>query len=196
MGAQPLHAFAERGIRWRIGTAPDLFDPAVYIDRVIAILDDCEVEAVLHGDLHADNVLLPGDRNPCLIDFAGAGAGHPSFDLVRLSSALAYEFLRPLGGEDELISFFSRVHIDGADENALRSEYELLLVGTGSAVTLRALTACRRAALEAFDDPQVGLTQYLAMVYLIAAQSLTIEGFQVGVVRSALAALGPRVAVL
>jgi Ternary complex associated domain 9 len=196
MGARPLHSFAERGIRWRIGTAPATFDPAAYADRVIATLDGCEVGAVVHGDLHADNVLLPGDRNPCLIDFAGAGAGHPCFDLVRLSSALAYEFLRPLGGEEELIGFLSRAHIDGADEDELRAEYGQLLVGTGPTVALRALTACRRAALAAFDDQEVGLTQYLAMVYLIAVQSLTIEGFQVAVVRSALAALAPRVAAL
>jgi len=82
--------------------------------------------------------------------------------------------------------------VEGARETELKAEFPKLLSGVGAGVAVRALTRCRAAALAALDgDAGEGHLQYLAMVYLVAAQSLTVEDFQEGVVRSALAAVGP-----
>lgn len=195
MDAKTLARLAELEVRWRVGSDGAEFDPAEHLQRAKEILDDHGASRVVHGDLHAANLLMLDDRTPDLIDFALAGRGHPCFDLVRISSAIAYEFFRLLEGEAQLRIFFSRLHLDGASEAELKTEFPGLLCGIGSAVSLHALVACRAAALTAIiGDAEERHRQYLAMVYLIAAQSLTIEDFQEGAVRCALAAVGPALA--
>ena len=195
MDAETLRKLATLGVCWRIGEDAEMFDPAEHLERAKEILDGHDAKRVIHGDLHTGNLLMPDDRTPDLIDFALAGGGHPCFDLVRISSAIAYEFLRVLAGEPELRRFFARLHLDGAAEEELLEEFPDLLSGTGAGVAVHALTACRDAALRALDgEAEEKRSQYVAMVYLIAAQSLTIEGFQEAVVRSALAAVGPMIA--
>jgi Phosphotransferase enzyme family len=44
--------------------------------------------AIVHGDLHLGNILVRGDHDMHLIDYAGSGPGHPAIDLVRLELAL------------------------------------------------------------------------------------------------------------
>lgn len=192
MDAETLGRLAGFDVRWQVGGEDGQFDPAEHLARAKEILVGHAGSCVVHGDLHAANLLMLDDRTPDLIDFALAGKGHPCFDLVRISSAIAYEFLRLLEGEAQLYNFFARLHVDGAAEDELRSEFPSLLSGVGAQVALHALAACRTAALEAIEgEVEEPRLQYLAMVYLIAAQSLTIEGFQEGIVRSALAAVGP-----
>lgn len=191
-GTETITALAEHGIRWTLAGAAGAFDPAEHIPRAQEILSEDLPTRVLHGDLHAANLLMTDDRTPELIDFASAGSGHPCFDLVRISSAITYEFLRDLSGESELCSFFTRIHVDLAAENELRCEFPSLVGSVGARVALHALVVCRDAGL----GQLLGVTEnrhrhYLAMVYLIGVQSLTIEGFQEGVVRAALAAVGP-----
>lgn len=195
MDAETLGKLANIGVCWQIGGNAEKFDPAEHLEIAKEILNDHGAKCVIHGDLHTGNLLMPDDRTPDLIDFALAGSGHPCFDLVRISSAIAYEFLRVLEGEPELRRFFARLHLENATEEELLTEFPDLLKGTGAGVAVHALTACRDAAIQALDG-QVDerRRQYLAMVYLIAAQSLTIEGFQEALVRSALAAVGPAMA--
>jgi hypothetical protein len=50
--------------------------------------------ATTHGDLHLRNILIRGDREAHLIDYAGSGPGHPAVDLVRLELALYLDFFR------------------------------------------------------------------------------------------------------
>jgi hypothetical protein len=59
---------------------------------------------------------------------------------------------------------------------------------------VHALSACRVAAFESLlGDEEARRAQYLAMTYLIAAQSLTIEVLQGAVVRAAIAAIAPAI---
>ncbi len=192
MDAKPLVRLAGFDVRWQVGEAGDQFDPITHLDRAKEILDTHQGRTVIHGDLHAGNALMPDTRTPDLIDFAMAGSGHPCFDLVRISSAITYGFLRQLDGETQFRAFFKRLHVDGADEAELKAEFPGLLTGIGGQVALHALVICRAAALEGTEgQPDEALRQYLAMVYLIAAQSLIIEGLQEGIVRSVLATIGP-----
>ncbi|MGD9736478.1 MAG: phosphotransferase family protein [Solirubrobacterales bacterium] len=195
MDARTLGVLAGRGVRWQIESEVGDFDPAEHLELAEQILASHSDNCIVHGDMHGGNLLLRDERTPDLIDFATAGSGHPCFDLVRISSAIAYEFLRLLEGEERQRAFFVRLHIDGADEADLRAEFPDLLAGIGSGVALRALTRCRSAALASLaGDPGEDHRQYLAMVYLVAAQSLTVADLQEGVVRSALAAVGPALA--
>lgn len=192
MDAKPLERLAEFDVRWQVGEAGNEFDPTKHLNRAKEILEAHQGRKVIHGDLHAGNTLMPDTRTPDLIDFAMAGSGHPCFDLVRISSAVAYGFLRQLDGETQFRAFFERLHIGGGTESELKAEFPGLLTGIGGQVALHALVICRAAALEAAgSEADEALSQYLAMVYLIAAQSLIIEDLQEGIVRSALAAIGP-----
>lgn len=194
MDAETLGRLATLGMHWRIGEGNDEFNPTERLERVKRILNEHDASCVIHGDLHTGNLLMSDDRTPDLIDFALAGSGHPCFDLVRISSAITYEFMRVLEGEQELRRFFVRLHLDSATEEELLGEFPTLLSGTGAKVAVHALTTCRDAALQTLDgEADGGARQYLAMVYLVAAQSLTIEGFQEGLVRSVLAAVGPAI---
>jgi Ser/Thr protein kinase RdoA (MazF antagonist) len=192
MDAETLGRLGSLDIHWQVGETEGKFDPADLLDRAKQILAGHPGRRVVHGDLHAGNALMPDPQIPDLIDFAMAGSGHPCFDLVRISSAIAYGFMRQVEGEAEFCSFFSRLHVGGASEAELASEFPRLLESIGSRLALHALVACRDRALEITEgQPDQARQQYLAMVYLVAAQSLTIESFQEGVVRAALGAVGP-----
>jgi hypothetical protein len=182
------------GVKWEISSPEVTFDPATLISRVEGILKAHDRTHVIHGDMNTSNIVMPDDRTPNLIDFAHAGAGHPCFDFVRFSSGVTYEFLRPVCSEEILRHFFRRLHIEGASQEELRTEFPDLLQGVAPGVALHALTQCRRAALDLLplgDDEAID--QYLAMVYLVAAQALTIEEFESAVVRSVLGAVAPRI---
>lgn len=189
-----LDSLADHGVRWAIEGSEGEFDPTEHIEAVTEILDSHGLTHVIHGDLHIANVLMLDDRTPKLIDFALAGAGHPCFDLVRFSSGIAYQFIRPVVAEARLRDFFSRVHLSGANEEELLAEFPELLSGIGPRLAVHALTACRVAAFESLlGDEEARRAQYLAMTYLIAAQSLTIEVLQGAVVRGAIAAIAPEI---
>lgn len=189
-GTEPLAALASHGVRWEIDSGERVFNPAELLPQVSAKLRESETERVVHGDLHAGNVLMLDDRTPKLIDFASAGSGHPCFDLVRLSSFLAYSSIRPVCEESRLREFFQRVHVDGADRAAVEAEFPDLLASNLSRLAGKTLVDCRLGAL-AQDGGARGETDYLAMVYLVAAQSLTMDHFQSVVVRATLGAIDP-----
>jgi hypothetical protein len=189
--AENLERLEELGVKWEISSTEGAFNPAEVVGRAEEIVNAHGRTHVVHGDMNSSNLVMQDDRMPNLIDFALAGAGHPCFDFVRLSSAVAYEFLRPLLSEEDLRRFFTRVHIDGASKEELRAEFPVLLSGISAGVAVHALTECRRRALASMGESDAALEQYLAMVFLIGAQSLTIDDFQLGLVRSALGAIGP-----
>ncbi len=192
MDAAPLGRLSGLSVRWQVGKAGEEFDPATRVDRARDVLASHHDKRVVHGDLHTGNALMPDVRTPDLIDFAKAGSGHPCFDLVRIGSAVAYEFMRQLDSESRCSAFFGRLHVEGASKSELEAEFPDLLAGIGAQVALHTLVVCRTKALAAIGETkEEAQLQYLAMVYLIAAQSLTIEDFQEGIVRSALAAVGP-----
>ncbi len=194
---EPLSHLADLGIHWKIETDDGDFDPAELLGWVEAKVSELGDTCLVHGDLHAGNVLMIDDRTPRLIDFAAAGGGHPCFDLVRLSSAIAYSTLRPVANEHRLREFFDRAHVKGATPDKLADEFPDLIANSGARLAARALSLTREAAYEALgseEDDAEG--HYLAMVYLIGAQTLTMDDYQGAAVRAALGAVHPRLATL
>uniref|UniRef100_A0A7L6BCA4 Phosphotransferase n=2 Tax=Micromonospora robiginosa TaxID=2749844 RepID=A0A7L6BCA4_9ACTN len=58
------------------------------LDRRLRRLRDCGLpDTLVHGDLHPGNVRGDGTR-PVVIDWADAFAGHPAFDILRLTETL------------------------------------------------------------------------------------------------------------
>jgi hypothetical protein len=192
LNADALQKLSDHGVRWHIAGPAGDFDPEAYLKEVEETLGEHGKTHMIHGDVHPGNVLMFDERTPGLIDYALAGSGHPCFDLVRLSSGIAYEFMRPLTPELALTNFFTKVHIGGSSSGELEEEFKNLVQGIGSKVAVHALVACRDAAKAAVSgDEEMKRRQYLAMTYLVAVQSLTIDTLQAATVRSALAAIGP-----
>jgi len=192
-GVEPVEFLTALGAQWRIESDVGDFDPSEPLPWVSAKVAEHEGRCLVHGDLHAGNVLLMDDRTPRLIDFASAGAGHPCFDLVRVSSALAYSFIRPLSPEPVLRDFFRQVHLDGASAEDLWAGFPELRFESGARVAAKTLSLSREAAFKLLAKHEGGEEDYLAMVYLIGVQSLTMDEFQGAVVRAALGAIYPRV---
>ena len=42
----------------------------------------------MHGDVHLRNILIRGESEVHLVDYAASGPGHPAVDLVRFELAL------------------------------------------------------------------------------------------------------------
>jgi len=82
-------------LRNRIGRAEAI--PAATRRRVLALLDSLPTgHQLCHGDFHPDNVLLTA-RDPVIIDWIDATAGHPLADVAR--SSLLMSFAQPPAGE-------------------------------------------------------------------------------------------------
>lgn len=190
-GTEPLTYLAELGIEWKLEADDGEFDPAAPLDWVTAKIDELEAGRMVHGDLHWGNVLLPDDRTPRLIDFAHAGAGHPAFDLVRLSSAVAYSAIRPLVKEERLREFFTSVHFSTVNVDELKRSFPDVVVGDSAEVAASALVLARDIACDLLASAPKPDEHYAAMVYLVGVQSLTMSEYQAAVVRAALGAVKP-----
>lgn len=193
MTVEPLQYLADLGVRWSIETDGKPFDPSDVLPWVETKLDELKTACLVHGDLHTGNVLMLDDRTPRLIDFALAGAGHPCFDLVRVSSAIIYSSLRPVVSEQEMRRFFARAHVDRVDAEPLCIEFPAITAGASAELSAKALCMARGAAFQLLEHYGQGEEHYLATVFLVAAQSLTMDEFQGAIVRPALGALQPRI---
>lgn len=56
-----------------------------------------QLQAILHGDLHIDNILVDTNNSPTLIDFGATGEGHFLRDLSTLEAHLVLRGLAPPG---------------------------------------------------------------------------------------------------
>lgn len=82
--------------------------------------------------------------------------------------------------------------MDGATPAELAAEFPDVVPGGSAALAIECACEVRAAAFELME-PTEAWTQYVAMTYLIAAQSLTMYEFQAATVRAALGALHPTV---
>jgi Ser/Thr protein kinase RdoA (MazF antagonist) len=192
-GTEPIDALAALGIHWQLEGDEGGFDVGEPLEAVVALLQPLEVATTVHGDLHAGNVLLPDDRVPRLIDFARAGAGHPAFDFVRLSSAIAYASLRCLVPEARMRAYFFALHSSTRTAGEIAADFPDMIAGALAEIANTALVLGRDAATAALPADENGRAEYAAMVYLVAAQSLTRPEFQSGIVRAALGGVRPLV---
>jgi hypothetical protein len=193
MQVEPLDKLAAQGVVYQIESDIGSFDPRDALPLVHGVVDPMSNDRLVHGDLHAGNVLMADDRTPLLIDFATAGAGHPLFDLVRFGSAVAFLALRPVAPEARMRDMLSRVHVVGDSASGVSGAFPDIVASGSAGLAVKALCAVRAAALELLPSGS-GVEQYLAMTYLIAAQSLTMYEFQAAIVRATLGAIHPAIA--
>ena len=191
LGTEPLDALADNGGIWRINSSAGDFDPRTPLGGVAARLGLRNGTRLVHGDLHVGNVLLSDDRTPVLIDFANAGAGHPLFDLVRVSASVVYTHLRPFVPEPDLRDFFARAHLERATYESLCADFGSIIAQPSAKLAASSLCKTRDAGFVLLAGTEDAGQQYLAMTYLIAAQSLTMPEFQNASVRATLGAIFP-----
>ena len=80
----------------------DRIDPAVFrrvrhLWRSDALGSERQLQTILHGDLHIDNILVDASNSPTLIDFGATGEGHFLRDLSTLEAHLVLRGLAPKG---------------------------------------------------------------------------------------------------
>lgn len=146
-------------------------------------------KATVHGDVHLRNILLRDDREPFFIDYACSGPGHPCFDLVRLESALMYGCFRMTADEQSLQALFRYMLQNDPDEADVARDFPGLLSSVGNRLAIRATILSRRACMRVLQNYAGDLRDYIAVRYLVAAQSLTHTHLQTGIVRAAISAL-------
>ena len=89
--------------------------------RALAIIEPRRSLAIVHGDIHLRNILIRDEREPCFIDYAYSGPGHPCFDLVRLESAILFRCFRMTGDEAKIARLPLRVLEGRTSGKSLRS---------------------------------------------------------------------------
>jgi Ternary complex associated domain 9 len=150
--------------------------------------------AVVHGDLHLGNILVRGERDMHLIDYAGSGPGHPAIDLVRLELALYLGWFMQTEGEDRYVQFQRRLSLDIADTAKLEHFFGDSYLPAVNKVCIGGCAAARDRVLETVKAHGGSQRDYLAAKYLVAWQSLLMQGRQTSLIRSIINALAPEIA--
>src|SRR5262249_51805205 len=80
----------------------DHIDPAMFrrvrdLWQADALGSERQLQTILHGDLHTDNILVDSSNSPTLIDFGATGEGHFLRDLSTLEAHLVLRGLAPEG---------------------------------------------------------------------------------------------------
>lgn len=104
-GSDPFPEFehnCERLNAENIDDAEDQLDPAAFrsvgdLWRRDALGSERQLQTILHGDLHIDNILVDVSNSPTLIDFGATGEGHFLRDLSTLEAHLVLRGLAPKG---------------------------------------------------------------------------------------------------
>lgn len=162
--------------------------------RALEIIKPRERLATVHGDMHLRNILIRDEREPCFIDYAYSGPGHPCFDLVRLESAMLFRCFRMMANETTIAQLLVRILEDCDDEAQLAVEFPQFVASLGNRLAIRTCIRCRRAALDILREYGGGEEDYLAVKFVLACQSLCIPHLQTGVVRATLVAIYAKVA--
>jgi hypothetical protein len=145
--------------------------------------------AVVHGDLHLRNIVLRGDRDAHLIDYAASGPGHPAIDLVRLELALLTGWVKQFMNEGRCQDFQTRFTKDQASLVDLTAQFPELFSSRVNRVCLFGCAQARDAALNVLAAYGGGRKDYLACKYLVAWQNLLMDGRQTAWARATISAL-------
>lgn len=115
---------------------------------------------LVHGDLHAGNVILRDGDVPAIIDFGwSAERAHLAKDFVLMECNLRFVTLRPQVGDEELDRFSGALAWDSAPEPA-PSEY--------LAHRCELIKVVRDAARAVFAEDTNWTREYLAPMFLVA----------------------------
>lgn len=150
--------------------------------------------ATVHGDLHLRNILIRGDREAHLIDYAGSGPGHPAIDLVRLELALYLDFFRQVDDVNVCNDLQKKIST-GAAYNAVKEWYPTLLRPSVNDVCIYGCIAARERALVVLRFYGGNEEDYYAVKYLVAWQRLLQPRTQTALVRGIIETLAPLVRV-
>jgi hypothetical protein len=174
----------EKGVGW--GFDDSAFLSLEQAEIQFQRLDRC---AILHGDVHLRNILIRGDRESFLIDYANSGPGHPCVDLVRLELSLYFCAFQQTAGEDRCREFQQALSFNGTQAEELIAAFpDLSAIGVNR-VCIRGMVNARIRALEVLAQHGGGLDDYYAVKTLVAWYSLLVSGTQIGLIRSVISAL-------
>ena len=136
--------------------------------QAVEIIKPRERLATVHGDIHLRNILIRDEREPCFIDYAYSGPGHPCFDLVRLESAILFRCFRMTADETTIARLMVRILEGCEDEAQLAREFPQFDGSLGNRLAVRACIRCRRASLDTLrtygGDEQDSVVPRLAIV--------------------------------
>lgn len=177
-----------RGIVWDLGD-----DAITARSKAKEIFDGLWPQATVHGDLHLKNVLIRGDRDPHLIDYAHSGPGHPAVDLVRLELALYSGHCREFGSDDSFVDLQTRLSVGVEDQSSLERAHGTIFRAKINEVSVAGCIATRNSAIRVVEAYGGNITDYLATKYLLAWQSLLLDGRQTNLIKGVIRALTPAI---
>jgi hypothetical protein len=180
-----------RSVRWE-------FDESAFLarDRAIIRFNRLINMAIVHGDIQLRNILVRGERDAHLIDYAGSGPGHPAIDLVRLELMLFLKCFKQKQHEEKCSEFQKALTLRKTSVEDLKREFSVLLASSLNLVCMRGCVAARDCALKAVTVHGGDHGDYLVAKYLAAWQYLAVDGFQGGLARSVISGLADAVLAL
>lgn len=181
--ATHLNVLDQQGFRWGLNSCAT---------KALKIAAECvkrlERSAVVHGDIHLRNILIRGESDVHLIDFAATGPGHPAVDLVRYELALYLGPVRQFADDKTSVAFQKALSVEQATTDCLRKHFPNFFqchVNTACAV---GMTAARDSVIEVLGEHGGDHLDYLAVKFLVAWQHLGIIGSQTGLARAVILA--------
>ena len=150
--------------------------------------------AIVHGDIHLSNVLIRGESEVHLIDYAASGPGHPAVDLVRLELALYLGPVRQFEDDVTSVAFQKAISIDRASLDCLRQHFPGFFKCHVNAACAAGMTAARDAAFEVLRVHGGDRLDYLSMKFLVAWQHLGFIGSQTALARAVIHAITGEIA--
>lgn len=148
---------------------------------------------VVHGDVHLRNMLIRGDSEIHLIDYASSGPGHPALDLVRLELSLYLGPVRQFEPESRCIALQQELSIDRVSLTMLAEHFPTFFQCHVNGACARGMIAARDQVLEVVRTHDGDSRDYLATKYLLAWQHLGLIGSHTGLARVVIAALAPEI---
>lgn len=188
----PAKGLAERGVTFTVsksGSSPVNLAEVCHIamKKLAPFMD----KGVVHGDIHARNVLLV-DGAPAFIDYTYSGPGNPLVDLVRLDACVRSIAMRAWLDEPELITLLKSIYVEGLPAEAVISG-----VGGQVSASSRLAVFCaatvRSKAIEVAAAHGAGVPEYLAMVAVVSAYLISVRSPASAVERACLRAVAPSV---
>ncbi len=150
--------------------------------------------AVVHGDIHLRNVLIRGESEVHLIDYAASGPGHPAVDLVRLELALYLGPVRQFEDDKTSVAFQKALSVDQATIDCLSKRFPDFFECHVNAACAVGMTNTRDAAITVLQKHRGGHRDYLATKFLVAWQHLGIIGSQTALARAVILATADEIA--
>ena len=174
----------ENGVRWGLNA-----NAFTTLELAESRFEQLNERSILHGDIHLRNILVRGDRESYLIDYAQSGPGHPGVDLVRLELSLFFCAFQQMDSEDKCRNLQHALSFRNLSAEELLADFpEFAMVGVNR-VCLHGMLEAKARALDVIEHFGGGLEDYIAVKTLVAWYSLIVPNTQLGLVRSVIEGL-------